>query len=69
MGKLRRGLGAVRELRKGELVLKVPRNALLTTESMLAKDENLRDSINLHPSLSSTQVLFFFCLFSDSPFV
>ncbi|KAJ0232664.1 Protein SET DOMAIN GROUP 40 [Hirschfeldia incana] len=52
-----RGLGAVRELRKGELVLKVPRNALLTTESLLAKDENLRDSINLHRSLSSTQVL------------
>ena len=54
----RRGLGAVRELRKGELVLKVPRNALLTTESMVAKDQNLRDSINLHASLSSTQVLF-----------
>lgn len=52
-----RGLGAVRELRKGELVLKVPRKALLTTESMLAKDDNLRDSINLHPSLSSTQRL------------
>ena len=54
----RRGLGAVRELRKGELVLKVPRNALLTTESMVAKDQNLGDSINLHASLSSTQVLF-----------
>ncbi|CAG7891792.1 unnamed protein product [Brassica rapa] len=52
-----RGLGAVRELRKGELVLKVPRNALLTTESMVAKDQNLRDSVNLHASLSSTQIL------------
>ncbi|KAG2239298.1 hypothetical protein Bca52824_090158 [Brassica carinata] len=52
-----RGLGAVRELRKGELVLKVPRSALLTTESMVAKDDNLRDSINLHRSLSSTQIL------------
>ncbi|CAH8320190.1 unnamed protein product [Eruca vesicaria subsp. sativa] len=52
-----RGLGAVRELRKGELVLKVPRNALLTTESMVAKDQNLRGSINLHASLSSTQIL------------
>lgn len=51
-------MGAVRELRKGELVLKVPRNALLTTESMVAKDQNLGDSINLHASLSSTQVLF-----------
>lgn len=57
-------MGAVRELRKGELVLKVPRNALLTTESMVAKDQNLRDSVNLHRSLSSTQVLF--SLFSDA---
>ena len=31
----RRGLGAARELRKGELVLSVPKVALLTTESVL----------------------------------
>ncbi|KAL1195446.1 Protein SET DOMAIN GROUP 40 [Cardamine amara subsp. amara] len=52
-----RGLGAVRELKKGELVLKVPRNALLTTDSMVAKDQKLSDAVNLHGSLSSTQIL------------
>ncbi|VVB10569.1 unnamed protein product [Arabis nemorensis] len=41
-----RGSGAVRELRKGELVLKVPRNALMTTESVVAKDEKLRNGVN-----------------------
>ncbi|CAA7061514.1 unnamed protein product [Microthlaspi erraticum] len=50
-----RGLGAVRELRKGELVLKVPRSALMTTETMTAKDRKLSGAINLHGSLSSTQ--------------
>ncbi|KFK25937.1 hypothetical protein AALP_AA8G182500 [Arabis alpina] len=52
-----RGLGAVRELRKGELVLKVPRNALMNTESIVANDEKLRNAVNLHRSLSSTQIL------------
>ncbi|CAH2072541.1 unnamed protein product [Thlaspi arvense] len=52
-----RGLGAVRELRKGELVLKVPRKALLTTETMVAKDQALRDAVSVHGSLSSTQIL------------
>ncbi|KAG7550951.1 SET domain [Arabidopsis thaliana x Arabidopsis arenosa] len=52
-----RGLGAVRELKKGELVLKVPRNALMTTESMIAKDRKLNDAVNLHGSLPSTQIL------------
>lgn len=60
---IRRGLGAVRELKKGELVLKVPRNALLTTESMVAKDWKVNDAVNLHGSLSSTKVLFFICPF------
>ncbi|CAD5331934.1 unnamed protein product [Arabidopsis thaliana] len=52
-----RGLGAVRELKKGELVLKVPRKALMTTESIIAKDLKLSDAVNLHGSLSSTQIL------------
>ncbi|XP_010420433.1 PREDICTED: protein SET DOMAIN GROUP 40-like [Camelina sativa] len=52
-----RGLGAARELKKGELVLKVPRNALMTTESMVAKDQKLNDAVHLHGSLSSTQIL------------
>ncbi|CAN8256026.1 unnamed protein product [Cochlearia groenlandica] len=52
-----RGLCAVRELRKRDLVLKVPRNALMTTETMVSKDQNLKDAIDLHRLLSSTQIL------------
>ncbi|XP_010549798.1 PREDICTED: protein SET DOMAIN GROUP 40 [Tarenaya hassleriana] len=51
-----RGLGAGRELRRGELVLKVPRNALMTRENML-KDWKLAVAVDRHASLSSTQIL------------
>ncbi|KAG2710849.1 hypothetical protein I3760_04G048200 [Carya illinoinensis] len=39
-----RGLGAVRDLRKGELILRVPKSALMTRESLL-KDEKLSVAI------------------------
>ncbi|KAL7192730.1 hypothetical protein ACSBR2_024531 [Camellia fascicularis] len=51
-----RGLAAVRDLRKGELILRVPKSALITTQILL-KDQPLSLSINKHPSLSSTQIL------------
>lgn len=51
-----RGLAAARDLRKGELVLTVPRAALLTSESVL-KDERLASCVRRHPRLSSTQIL------------
>ncbi|KAK1262264.1 Protein SET DOMAIN GROUP 40 [Acorus gramineus] len=51
-----RGLGAAREIAKGELVLRVPREALMTTESLLLRDEKLRSALGRRPRLSSTQV-------------
>ncbi|XP_031262945.1 protein SET DOMAIN GROUP 40-like isoform X2 [Pistacia vera] len=52
-----RGLGAVRGIREGELILKVPKSALFTTRSLLNKDHNLSHAVNSHPSLSSAQIL------------
>ncbi|KDP35711.1 hypothetical protein JCGZ_10483 [Jatropha curcas] len=51
-----RGLGAARDLWKGELVLRVPKPALLTRDSLL-KDGLLSSFVNGHPSLSPTQIL------------
>ncbi|EEF29592.1 protein SET DOMAIN GROUP 40 [Ricinus communis] len=51
-----RGLGAARDLKKGELVLRVPKSALLTKDSFL-KDGLLLSAINNHSALSPTQTL------------
>lgn len=51
----RRGLAAARDLRKGELILRVPKSALMTRESLM-RDEKLSVAVNKYPSLSSTQV-------------
>jgi hypothetical protein len=48
----------VRDLRKGELILRVPKSALMTRESLL-KDHKLSLAVNKHPSLSSIQVSFY----------
>lgn len=53
-----RGLAATRDLRRGELVLRVPKAVLLTRESVLNKDQKLAVSVNKYPHLSSTQVGF-----------
>ncbi|XP_020963041.1 protein SET DOMAIN GROUP 40-like isoform X2 [Arachis ipaensis] len=50
-----RGLAAVRDLRMGELILRVPKSALMTTHSVM-QHTNLSQALNRHPSLSSTQV-------------
>ncbi|KAJ8752715.1 hypothetical protein K2173_007025 [Erythroxylum novogranatense] len=53
-----RGLGAVRQLRKGELILRVPKSALITTPILLQQDQTLSFAIHTRPSLlSSTQIL------------
>ncbi|GAU32040.1 hypothetical protein TSUD_213950 [Trifolium subterraneum] len=52
-----RGLGAVRDLKKGELILKVPKSALLTSESIMQEDKKLCLAVNRHSSLSSVQIL------------
>ncbi|XP_010252199.1 PREDICTED: protein SET DOMAIN GROUP 40 isoform X2 [Nelumbo nucifera] len=51
-----RGLAAARELRKGELILRVPKSALMTRESLLT-DQKLAISVNGYSHLSSTQIL------------
>ncbi|KAJ8618419.1 hypothetical protein MRB53_014605 [Persea americana] len=51
-----RGLAAARDLRRGEVILRVPRAALLTRESVL-EDQKLAVSVCKYPHLSSTQVL------------
>lgn len=51
----RRGLAAARDLEKGERVLRVPKAALLTSESVLA-DERLAAGVKRRPQLSAAQV-------------
>ncbi|KAI4299665.1 hypothetical protein L6164_033100 [Bauhinia variegata] len=51
-----RGLGALRDLRRGELILKVPKSALMTSESVM-EDNHLAIAVNRHPSLSFAQIL------------
>ncbi|KAF3335573.1 protein SET DOMAIN GROUP 40 isoform X2 [Carex littledalei] len=51
-----RGLGAARELRRGELVLRVPKVALLTTESVLL-DPKISSLMERHKHLSPVQRL------------
>ncbi|XP_020529971.1 protein SET DOMAIN GROUP 40 isoform X2 [Amborella trichopoda] len=50
------GLAAARELRCGELILRVPRKALMNRES-LRKDGKLTPGFQRYPHLTSTQVL------------
>ncbi|TYH94684.1 hypothetical protein ES332_A12G056700v1 [Gossypium tomentosum] len=56
-----RGVAALRPISKGELLLKVPKSALITTDSLLSRDETLSLALKAHPSHSSTQV-FTVCL-------
>ncbi|KAJ6402375.1 hypothetical protein OIU84_014464 [Salix udensis] len=53
-----RGLAAVRDIKKGELVLRVPKSVLITRDSLL-KDEKLCSFVNnsTYSSLSPTQIL------------
>ncbi|XP_031093726.1 protein SET DOMAIN GROUP 40 [Ipomoea triloba] len=52
-----RGLMAARDLRKGDLILRVPAAALMTTESLAEEDESLSRALRNHTSLSSSQKL------------
>ncbi|TYI01474.1 hypothetical protein ES332_A11G203100v1 [Gossypium tomentosum] len=51
-----RGVAALRPISKAELLLKVPKSALITTDSLLSRDETLSLALKAHPSYSSTQV-------------
>lgn len=52
----RRGLAATRVLRKGELVLRVPKSALMTSDCLISEDQKLYSALGKYPLLSSTQV-------------
>ncbi|KAL8109284.1 protein SET DOMAIN GROUP 40 [Apium graveolens] len=52
-----RGLAATRDLRKGELILRVPKQALFTTQSVVLQHHNFSLALQKHQSLSSTQIL------------
>ncbi|XP_059290788.1 protein SET DOMAIN GROUP 40 isoform X2 [Lycium ferocissimum] len=51
-----RGLEAARDIRKGELILSVPKGALMTSQSLMMNDEVLSIAVKKHPTLSSTQI-------------
>ena len=54
----RRGLAAARDLRRGELVLRAPRAALLTSDRVTADDPRIAACVSAHrPRLSSVQVI------------
>ncbi|KAK5825859.1 hypothetical protein PVK06_020730 [Gossypium arboreum] len=52
-----RGVAALWPISKGELLLKVPKSALITTDSLLSRDETSSLALKSHPSHSSTQGL------------
>ncbi|XP_048553326.1 protein SET DOMAIN GROUP 40-like [Triticum urartu] len=53
-----RGFAAARDLRRGELVLRVPRAALLTSDRVMADDPRIASCVDAHrPRLSSIQVM------------
>lgn len=51
-----RGLCAARDIDKGELILKVPKSALMTSQSLMSNDHSLSLSLS-KMRLSSTQIL------------
>ncbi|CAD6223819.1 unnamed protein product [Miscanthus lutarioriparius] len=60
-----RGLAAARDLRRGELVLRAPRAALLTSDRVTADDPRIAACVNAHrPRLSSVQILIV-CLLAE----
>jgi len=59
-----RGLGAVRDLKRGEIILRVPKSALMTSESVIMEDKKLCLGVNRHSSLSSVQVFLLNLYFS-----
>lgn len=56
----RRGLAAVRDIKKGELILSVPKGALMTSQNLMMNDEAFSIAVKNHPYLCSTQVIFLF---------
>lgn len=47
----------MRDLKRGEIILRVPKSALMTSESVIMEDKKLCLAVNRHSSLSSVQIL------------
>jgi len=54
----------VRDLKRGEIILRVPKSALMTSESVIMEDKKLCLGVNRHSSLSSVQVFLLNLYFS-----
>ncbi|XP_051146391.1 protein SET DOMAIN GROUP 40 [Andrographis paniculata] len=52
-----RGLAATRSINKGELVLRVPKEALMTSDCLIGNDQKLMAVLGNFPLLSSPQIL------------
>lgn len=57
-----RGLAAARDLQKGELILRIPKSALMSRESLMKDNGELAKALERHPNLSSIQVLVVYLL-------
>lgn len=53
----RRGLAAARDIKKGELILRVPKGVLMTSQRLMRNDESLSIAVKKHASLCCTQVI------------
>ncbi|XP_009765288.1 protein SET DOMAIN GROUP 40-like [Nicotiana sylvestris] len=52
-----RGLAAARDIKKGELILRVPKGVLMTSQRLMRNDESLSIAVKKHASLCCTQIL------------
>ncbi|OIT21918.1 PREDICTED: protein SET DOMAIN GROUP 40-like [Nicotiana attenuata] len=52
-----RGLAVARDIKKGELILRVPKGVLMTSQCLMRNDEALSIAVKKHPSLCCTQIL------------
>lgn len=57
-----RGLAAARDLQKGQLILRIPKSALMSRESLMRDNAELAKALERHPNLSSIQVLVVYLL-------
>ncbi|KAL5811920.1 hypothetical protein ACOSQ3_026870 [Xanthoceras sorbifolium] len=60
-------LSALRDLTKGDLILTVPKPALMTRQCLMEDDHKLSLALHNHPSLSYTQILSM-CLLHEGKF-
>ncbi|GJN07486.1 hypothetical protein PR202_ga25322 [Eleusine coracana subsp. coracana] len=60
-----RGLAAARDLRRGELVLRVPRAAMLTSDRVMADDPRVAACVRAHRSRLSPVQILILCILAE----